>query len=150
MTRSLKFLSPFGTRFSTAVRRMLWIGLAIWLAWFRLPMLLQTYRYPTGVNRNFICDFFQDYASARNVLEGRPAYTDQNAVARKYVGRQVYLQTFQVNAHPPSSIPIFLPLALVGFPAAFAAWVFLSAAAVLAALSIVRRGLARHAGWWIW
>ena len=107
-----------------SARRTLWIALACWLALNRLPPLLDDYRDPIGSGQRIIVpDFFQDYASARNVLEGRPAYTDHNAVARNYLNREVgHLPTFTLNAHPPGSIPVFLPFALVGFTAAFAGW----------------------------
>jgi hypothetical protein len=89
-------------------------------------------------------DFFQDWASARNLLTGRPVYLSQVETLRLYLG----LDTSDgvnvtYNAHPPTSVLLALPLAALDYVAAGWWWNVLSLA--LLALSLVV--IARELGW---
>jgi hypothetical protein len=89
-------------------------------------------------------DFFQEWASARNVLGGTPAYESQDAAMRRYLGLARDRRDPQFiahNAHPPSSIFLALPLAGLAYPDATLAWNLLSILFVVASLAIVAREL---------
>src|SRR5271157_594477 len=64
-------------------------------------------------------DFFQDWTSARNVLEGRPAYLPLSEAAALYGpklgGRPAVIPRLPWNAHPPTSVLATLPLALLDY-----------------------------------
>lgn len=70
-------------------------------------------------------DFFQDYISARQLLEGRPLYPDlapfRAAFPRPPEGFGD-VEWIEVNAHPPVSILLVLPLALLPYPTASLLW----------------------------
>ena len=59
-------------------------------------------------------DFFQDYASARNLLSGRPIYS------------RIDPAIYQFNAHPPTSVLLALPFAGMAYVPATVAWNLLS------------------------
>lgn len=136
-----------------SARKMIWIGLGLSLILYRGPKILEIYRSPTGIgDHRYVPDCFQDYASARNILEGRPAYTDHNEVVREYIDHDIgFIKYFSVNAHPPSSIPLFLPLAYFGFHFAYMTWGILSTSSLLISLLIVRHELGARSwpGDWI-
>jgi hypothetical protein len=95
-------------------------------------------------------DFFQEWASGRNYLAGVPVYSPQ---------KDVYVREFAnlgfdppprdatppdmnpVNAHPPASIIIFLPLALTSYVTAFRLWSLASIAMIAIAVILMRREL---------
>ena len=90
-------------------------------------------------------DFFQDYASARNLLLGRPVYESQAATLRDYLGLDTGLRGVNItyNAHPPTSALLALPLAGLDYPTAGWWWNVVSLALLAASLA----ALAREVGW---
>ena len=80
----------------------------------------------------FIPDFFQDYASARNVLGGLRPYERHERTLQLYVENGGVIDPgtikFKVNAHPPSSILFFLPFGLLPYGLSYLAWNLISAA----------------------
>jgi len=73
-------------------------------------------------------DFEQEWLSARNWLNGFPVYENQSVSLRRYLGDgpkpgQLFVG---VNAHPPSSILLGVPLAGMSYPDAFLAWNLIS------------------------
>jgi len=104
-------------------------------------------------------DFFQEWASSRNYDLGLPLYAPQ---------RQAYLREFAnlgfdppppdhtlpdmnpVNAHPPPSVLLFLPLASLTYVAAFRIWSAASAVMLAVALLLVRRELGPGPARWFW
>lgn len=93
----------------------------------------------------FVPDFFQDYASARNYYNGLDVYTDHDITLRLYVdpglkvGRGPY--TFGVNAHPPTSILLALPLTRFDFRTAHFTWNMFSLLLLAASIALVFRQL---------
>ncbi|GAB6186277.1 glycosyltransferase family 87 protein [Thermopirellula anaerolimosa] len=98
------------------------IGLALW---WRGPVWLTALTPRTYQGSPFLPDFFQDWASAKNYLKGVPVYDPlENALAR-YLGqhRRPGDTVFtEVNAHPPASVLLTLPFALLGYQDAFVVW----------------------------
>jgi hypothetical protein len=74
--------------------------------------------------QELIPDFFQEYASARGWLEGRPVYVDHHNTVTHYLGGMPHERRTQVvvSAHPPVSVLLALPLVRLGFPQAFPGW----------------------------
>ncbi len=90
-------------------------------------------------------DFFQDWTSARNVLEGRPAYLPLSVAAAlhgpKMGGRPAVIPRLPWNAHPPTSVLATLPLALLDYLDAVTLWNVLGLIAITASLALIFREL---------
>jgi hypothetical protein len=90
-------------------------------------------------------DFFQDWTSARNVVQGRPAYLPlAEAVVLhgpKIGGRQSVRPLLPWNAHPPTSVLATLPFALLDYPDAMTLWNVLGLAAIAASVALICREL---------
>jgi Glycosyltransferase family 87 len=90
-------------------------------------------------------DFFQDWASARNAFEGRPAYLPlSDSVSRyfpKAAGRSAPAAHLPWNAHPPTSVVAILPIALLDYPQAGTLWNALSLIALAASVVLIAREL---------
>ena len=122
-------------------RRWIWATLALWLLILRGPAFIDNLR--ARPPEELVPDFFQEYASVRNWLEGLPIYTSQHQSATRYLGVQPDERRSHVvvNAHPPASVLLALPLASLDFATAFLAWNLVSLAALAASLWIVQRQL---------
>ncbi len=122
-------------------RRWIWATLALWLLVLRGPAFIENLRVRPP--EELIPDFFQEYASARNRLEGLPIYANQHETVPRYLGRQLddRRSHVMVNAHPPAAVLLALPLARLDFAAAFLAWNLVSLAALAASFWIVQRQL---------
>jgi hypothetical protein len=90
-------------------------------------------------------DFFQDWTSARNVLEGRHAYLPLSEAAAlhgpKLGGRPAVIPRLPWNAHPPTSVLATLPLALLDYLDAVTLWNVLGLIAIAASLALIFREL---------
>ena len=88
-------------------------------------------------------DFVQEWASARNYFEGEPIYASQNETIPRYLGREWRVETMDVNAHPPASVLLLLPLGRLDYRTAHAVWNVISLICLAAALWVImrRRGL---------
>lgn len=137
---------PF--RVSPAARRWLWASLAAWLLLLRGPVLLESL---TGSWKT-LPDFFQEWASARNLLEGLPIYSDHNLTINKYLwDPRDRPPLVRVNAHPPTSVLLALPLASLDFFTAFRIWNLGSLAVFALSLWLVCKSLRiPFAAWSIW
>ena len=122
-------------------RRWIWATLAVWLLVLRGPAFIDNLRAKSP--EELIPDFFQEYASARNWLEGLPIYANQHETALRYLGVQPDNRRSHVvvNAHPPTSILLASPLARLDFAAAFLAWNLMSLGALASSLWIVKKQL---------
>lgn len=87
-------------------------------------------------------DFRQDYALARSFLEGRPPYETLPVLFARYVGPDG-TSLPSPSSHPPSAIPLFLPLAGVSYPVAAVLWT----ATCLFLFGMTVRTLVRELGW---
>ncbi len=94
------------------------------LAW-RGPVWLTALEPHSYSRGNFLADFFQEWASARNYYGGLPIYTRLDETITLYLGEHKASDdiTFNdVNAHPPPSILLGLPLGNLNYATAFVLW----------------------------
>jgi hypothetical protein len=130
-----------------AGRRWLWVTLAVVVCVLQGPSFIQDLRPP--LDRGL--DFFQDWASARNRLEGLPIYTRHEVTAQRYMNAQVDMNDpyfVPVNPHPPTSVLLALPLAWLDYPDAFLTWDLVSLMAFGVGLWLVGRELGvRFSAW---
>lgn len=103
-----------------AEHRWLWVSLAVWVALLRGPTLVHNFRPP----HEFVTDFFQEYASARNRVEGLPVYTNHLVTIPRYLGTSTERNRplVVINAHPPTSVLLAIPFARLDFDRAFFWW----------------------------
>lgn len=78
----------------------------------------KSFRPPAGVGG----DITQDWLSAREYLAGRPAYGDLRDATRAHLGSEHPDGSLRWNAHPPASVLLVLPLALLQHEDAFFVW----------------------------
>ena len=92
--------------------RLAWLTLAFWLVILRGGAFVENFqaRPPT----EFIPDFFQDYASARNWFVGLPIYADLHETAPRHLAIKLNddRSYVWVNAHPPPSVLMVMPFAV--------------------------------------
>jgi hypothetical protein len=104
--------------------------------------------------RGSLRDFVQEWASARNLIEGRPIYEDQEISLARYLDfhRDPANPTDRFfihhNAHPPTSVLLALPVAWLDYPDAMLAWNLLSLAALAASLWLMNRRLGLASSPW--
>jgi hypothetical protein len=98
-----------------------------------------------------IQDFFQEWASARNHVTGLSVYEIQEATAKRYLNRDRNVRErffIEVNAHPPTSVLLVLPLARMNYADAFFVWNVVSLILIAGSVWLVARGLgARWSAW---
>jgi hypothetical protein len=87
-----------------------------------------------------IFDFAQEWTSARNALQGQPVYLPMEQSVKRDFGDAAEAR-FAYNAHPPASVLLALPFALLDYQTAYLSWNLLSVGCLLASLWMV----ARHA-----
>jgi len=124
-------------------QRLLWVALACSLAYTQGPSF---YRHVRGMPfftawTWFVPDFFQEYASARNHSLGVPIYTEHAVSMVRELGIEARpgLILVEVNAHPPTSVLMALPLAGLSFEQAFFAWNLASLVSLAISLAIIWR-----------
>jgi alpha-1,2-mannosyltransferase len=126
-------------------RRWLWAMIAALLLLTQAGRLLRAWQ-PLEPR-----DFFQEYASARNCLEGRPVYTPHETTMPRYLGQAPDLAspTFvEIDAHPPTAVLLALPLAGLSYRQAHLAWGLLSLLAfALSGWLILRQLKLRPPSW---
>jgi hypothetical protein len=129
-----------------AWRRWLWAVLAVLACVLQGPAFVDSLRPP----RTEWVDFFQDWASARNFLEGLPVYTHQKITLERYLelGPDKVFTFIEHNAHPPPSVLLALPFAGLDCPEATLAWNLISLTAL--AVSLVLVGHAMGLGFSLW
>ena len=89
-------------------------------------------------------DFFQEWASAKNLLIGTPIYTDLEESARVYLGYTLApgeQMRIRRNAHPPTSVLAAIPFALLDYPNGMLAWNIASLSALVLSLWLIGREL---------
>ncbi len=134
---------------SDRLRRPLlwWLLLAGVVVCFQGERLLRNLRPPPDRPM----DFFQDWASAKNFLAGRPVYE------LHVVTTSLYLQCpavadersrIEINAHPPPAVLVVLPFAGLSYQNAHLLWNLLSLTALAASVLILWRSLGLPLGLW--
>jgi Glycosyltransferase family 87 len=115
--------------------------------WFALALVVGFYQLPAFVGamwppRDIISDFYQDWASARNFFCGLPIYSDNREMVGRYVGQvDPVCLCNPVNAHPPTSVLLFAPLARLDYRPALLIWNLSSLALLGLSLRLVFQGL---------
>jgi hypothetical protein len=120
--------------------RVIWLLFAGLVAFCQIPGLVPI-AWP---RRDVVSDYYQDWASARNWWNGLPVYIDHRLTIPRYIGPvDPSCLRVEFDAHPPSSILVMIPWALLAYREALLAWNLLSLALLLVSLEIVRRSLGR-------
>jgi hypothetical protein len=123
---------------SRALQSALWLAVAGAAAILYGPAFESAFWPP----RDVISDFFQDWASARNVFSGLPVYSEHKDTIPRYIGEVDPLcYCYEVNAHPPTSVTLLLPLALLDYRPALLVWNVVGLVMLGASLWIVLRCL---------
>jgi hypothetical protein len=124
-----------------AGRKLIWALLAVVVIMAQGRPFLHSIM--TGWNEGN--DFFQDWASARNLLQGRPVYLPLSTAMSLYYPRQSGQEPPRIhlpwNAHPPVSIMAILPMGYLDYPAAGTLWNLLSLLALAVGLGFIIREL---------
>ena len=130
-----------------APRVVFWLVAAVLLGWWQGPGYRRAFQpefFPPG-HWLFLPDWFQEWASAQNFLEGEPVYTPQEVTVERYLGlRRDPTDPYflEVNAHPPGALFLALPLSGLPFADSYRFWNALSLAALAASLALIVRQLA--------
>lgn len=126
----------------------LWFVLALAVVVWQAPGFIRSL-YPP---RTITFDFYQDWASARNFLNGEPIYADISLTIERYLGWRLPENWspwyWRVNTHPPPSVLITLPFAWLDYPEAFLLWNLLSLAALAATFWLMARQFAIRISAW--
>lgn len=123
-----------------------WIVLSALIGWWRGPAFRRAFvpdYHPSG-SILFLPDFFQEWASARNRLNGLPIYTSQGITLERYLQlshNPNHPFFIEFNAHPPSAVLLGLPFAGLDFADAFALWNVLSLLFLAASAWLIVREL---------
>ncbi len=118
-------------------RPWIWAFLAVWIGLFQGPAFVRSLR----PERDNGVDFFQEWASARNVLEGLPVYMDLKDAVERHLGLQGAKIQVEVNAHPPTSVLLVTPLGYLDYPDAVLVWNLLSLANLPLTLWLICKAL---------
>jgi hypothetical protein len=88
-------------------------------------------------------DFFQEWASARNVWFGLPVYAPHEETIPLYLGMPARPGCcfISINAHPPGSVLLGIPFSPFSYRAAHIAWNLLSLGALAVSIAIIARTL---------
>ena len=139
-----------------SMRRWLWLLFAIVICGLQGPDFVRSLR-PTPPENG---DFVQDWLSAKNYVDGLPIYAGHDVSFPKHLnlravkrGDQIDANTdavlnIEVNAHPPTSVLLVLPLAALSYPDATLVWNLLSLIALGASCLILIRQLRLAATPW--
>ncbi|MBI1917916.1 MAG: DUF2029 domain-containing protein [Planctomycetes bacterium] len=123
-----------------------WLTLAGFVVYWQGPHYVRAVRpdfFPSGYIF-FLPDFFQEWASARNRLEGLPIYSPHRETVERYLGMKPNPADpcfIEYNAHPPPAVLLGLPFAGLDFADAFRAWNLLSLLALAAGAWLIVREL---------
>jgi hypothetical protein len=123
-----------------SARRPMWAALAVLVSLTQGPGFVRSLTPAAGES----VDFFQEWASARNFLDGTPIYTDLEVSAARYLGRRSQPGEgvmVSKNAHPPASVLLAVPFGLLDYPRATLIWNLLSLAAFAVSLVLLARDL---------
>lgn len=102
---------------------------------------------PLRPQEGFVGDFTQDWLSARDFHEGRPAYGDLPGALRRHFGGEPPKDFLRWNAHPPASVLLVLPLAGLSHVEAFAVWNAVTFALFVVAVWIVASEFGIRPAW---
>jgi alpha-1,2-mannosyltransferase len=115
-----------------------WWSLAVAAGLVFGPLWL-SFLYPP---RSHILDFFQDWSSARCFFQGLSIYTPLEESAERFLGLDIdpaRTHLGRQSTHPPASVLLVLPLAVLGYPEAFLIWNLLSLGCGVASVYLIWR-----------
>lgn len=124
-----------------------------YVSWYTVAVVLLAVRGPVFVAAfappgDFIGDFGQDWASARNYATGIPVYDGTREAFRRHIGSATRTDDLLPrNAHPPGSILVVLPFAPLSYPNAHLAWNLVTFPLFALAVVLVLRALGARNGW---
>lgn len=130
----------------TKARIIVWAAIVPLILYLRGPLFVQTLMPPKTV----LVDFFQEWSSVQNWQRGLPIYETQDLAATRYLGLNIDIQEFnaiEINAHPPVSVLIAMPVAWMPYPLATLAWNLLSLLLGGAAIWVLNRELRLAQTW---
>src|SRR5579883_449874 len=123
-------------------------GLTLVVASIMAPIYRSSMRPPA----DRIVDFFQEWASARNYLEGLPVYANHRVSLPRYLTLRTLRPqdlSIEVNAHPPTSVLLALPFARLHYPDAVLVWNLTSLGMLGVSLFVIWRGFGiPFSLWW--
>src|SRR5262245_35710431 len=121
------------------MRNLAWSLTAISAVLIQGPLLVTT----LGTENRRRVDFFQDWSSAREVLDGRSAYPDLSGAAARLLGETKVSDSLapRINPHPPVSVLLCLPLAALDYGKALWVWRLATVAVVIASIISLAVGL---------
>ncbi len=121
---------PWYVAFAFALFAAIWEGPDLWRG------LYSPVRRPA--------DFFQEWASAKNIGRGLPVYAPHERTLPLYLGEQPrFGPTFiSINAHPPVSVLLALPFAPFDYSLAHSLWNLFSLVAFAISIVVMVRALA--------
>ena len=125
----------------TTLQRLCWLVVALAVILWQAPDFIASL-YPS---RTVTYDFYQDWASARNSLNGDPVYADISLTIERYLGWPMPenwpARYWRMNFHPPPAVLLTLPLAWLEYPDAFLLWSLISLVALAATAWLLVRQL---------
>ena len=123
------------------IRHAIWMILALNLVALQWPMLVEC--TTIEASRDFLPDFFQEYASCKNIFQGLPVYAEHELTSRLYLESPPRAKNLvvHVNAHPPTSVLLTFPFIWLDFESAYMAWNLFCLAALAFSIWIVIREL---------
>lgn len=138
MTRDIALirLDPF--RPITPARRFVWALI------FAFTVLLFGQFFVQSITRTGIdglCDFYQEWSSARNVFTDLPVYAPVDVSLREYLDLDVEPENWNRNVHPPTSVLLAIPFQFLDYDRAFTAWSLFSLVCLSLSLWLIARSL---------
>jgi len=139
MLNALEIKRPLVGSIVRGWRWFLAVGVGLFLVTWQGPYIVKSLYSPNRAPR----DFFQEWASAKNVWTGLPVYAPHEQTIPLYLGRPARPgpNFVGVNAHPPVSVLLVLPLAGLDYSRAHFLWNLLSLAALAISAAIMARAL---------
>jgi uncharacterized membrane protein len=129
---------------ASRARLALWLGVTAVVALWQGSGFVRSLR-PA---RYQIVDFFQEWASARNLLHGHPLYQRQELALKRYLDLERPPGSYfnEISSRPPSAVLLAVPLALLDYPDALLVWNLISLAALALTLGMLTRQLDLRVG----
>lgn len=125
---------PFGTW--TRARKVRWLLLGFVLCFLFAPRFVSAL-VPQHMQ---LIDFFQEWSSAKNVVNGLPTYAPLELTVERYLGVKKPPDVewyWDVNVHPPTSVLLALPVQGLDFATAFKCWGIASLMALAVAMAMI-------------
>jgi alpha-1,2-mannosyltransferase len=134
-------------------RLTFWVLAALAILCWRGPALADAFKTTFFRPRFFLPDFFQEWASARNALDGYPVYTPHKISVKRLLNLPVdesdpYFIILKENVHPPCAVLLGIPFGLLDFQDALVAWNLASLVLFAASLWLIVRTLRLSVAVW--